>query len=275
MRASGMSTKITPLSISVPLVSEDAAANRGAAQENEHVYTLLESKIGYSFKEISLLERALTHRSALGGFSPGDYERLEFIGDAVFDLAVADLLSASHQNASEGELSKMRAALVNASFLASISRQLGLGDFIRLSRSERANGASERSSILADVLEAIVGAIYTEAGFETAKGCITRLLGDAIMTVNPRDPKTELQEILHSRGSQTPLYRVEKIEGPEHAPIFVSSVEVEGAVIGTGRGSSKKASQQAAAEEALIKVARNADRAQSCPHIADKSQTST
>jgi len=222
-------------------------------------YGEIQEQLGYTFKDRAWLERAFTHRSVHGGQSQGDYERLEYIGDAVFDLAVAHLLIVKHENASEGELSKMRAALVNASSLATIARQLSLGKYIRLSRSELANGANDRSSILADVLEALLGAVYLEAGFETARECIARLLGDAVLTVTPRDPKTELQELLHASGGAPPIYRIECTEGPEHSPVFVSSVEINGKIVGKGRGSTKKASQQAAAEEALMRVASNRD----------------
>lgn len=223
-------------------------------------YHELEQQLGYVFKDQRLLEQALTHRSAHAGQSRSDYEQLEYVGDAVFDLAVAHLLLEKHTAATEGELSKMRAALVKAASLASMARRLSLGRFIKLSRSELANGANDRPSILADVLEAIAGAIYFDANFEVARGCIGRLLGDDILTVTPRDPKTELQELLHASGGTPPVYRIECTEGPEHSPVFVSTVEINGKIIGRGRGSTKKASQQAAAEEALLlKAATNND----------------
>ena len=110
------------------------------------------------------------------------------------------------------------------------------------------------SPILADVLEAVLGAVYREGGYDTARTCIERLLGDQLVTVTPRDPKTELQEALHASGSEAPVYRLECVEGPEHAPVFISVVEVDGQIVGRGRGATKKASQQAAAEEALLRL---------------------
>lgn len=214
-------------------------------------FTELEAKVGYCFKEPAWLERALTHRSVHQKGAKSDYERLEFLGDAVLDLAVAHLLLDFHPDAAEGELSKMRAALVNTSSLAEISRGIDLGKFIRLSKGELASGGADRASILADVLEAVMGAIYREGGYETARDCVARLLGDKLKTVTPRDPKTELQEALHAAGSEAPIYRLECVEGPEHAPVFISVVEVDGQIVGRGRGATKKASQQAAAEEAL------------------------
>ena len=217
-------------------------------------YHEIEEAIGYTFKDRSLLESAMTHRSVQVKGGKMDYERLEFLGDAVFDLAVAKLLLDRHPVAKEGDLSKMRAALVNATSLASIARSKKLGRFIRLSRGELASGGAERASILADVLEAMLGAIYTDGGYDAALTCVEGLLGEQLLTVTPRDPKTELQEALHSLGSEAPVYRLECVEGPEHSPVFISVVEVDGQIVGRGRGPTKKASQQAAAEEALAKV---------------------
>ncbi len=216
----------------------------------EH-YGEIEARLGYTFIDKGWLERALTHRSAPSNGVRSDYEQLEFLGDAVFDLAVAHLLLDTYQDAHEGALSKMRAALVNTASLADVGRRLSLSQFIKLSRGELAGGAHERPSILADVVEAVLGAVYREAGFSVACECIARLLGDAVTTVIPRDPKTELQEILHARGSAVPVYKLECMEGPEHSPQFNSIVEIEGEILGRGKGSTKKASQQAAAEEAL------------------------
>lgn len=214
-------------------------------------YGEIEGKLGYSFQDRAWLERAVTHRSVHAKGTKSDYERLEFLGDAVFDLAVAHLLLDQHPDAKEGELSKMRAALVNTTSLAGIARELELGKFIRLSRGELASGGAERASILADVLEAVVGAVYREGGYEVARACVEGLIGDRLVTVTPRDPKTELQEALHAAGSEAPVYRLECVEGPEHAPVFISVVEVDGQIVGRGRGPTKKASQQTAAEEAL------------------------
>jgi len=235
-----------------------SAAVNGAASEPIRKEELgdIEARLGYTFKDRGWLERALTHRSvpAKGTAGKNDYERLEFLGDAVLDLAVAHLLLEAHAEAREGELSKMRAALVNTASLAEIAKKINLGPCIRLSRGELANGGADRPSILADVCEALMGAVYREAGFEVALGCITRLFGEQISTVTPRDPKTELQEVLHTTGSSAPEYLLECVEGPEHAPVFVSVVKVDGQIVGRGRGATKKASQQSAASEALERL---------------------
>lgn len=209
----------------------------------------------HRFYDMGVLERALTHRSmhATSG-DIGDYERLEFLGDAVLDLAMAHLLLEAHPGASEGELSKMRAALVNSATLAEIAREINIGPLIKLSRGEMVSGGSERVSILADVMEAVMGAVYREAGFETALHSIRNLFGFRIVEVSPSDPKTELQELMHALGRETPKYVLELMEGPEHSPQFVSVVEVGGELLGRGRGSTKKLSQQQAAAEALQKM---------------------
>lgn len=219
----------------------------------EHYYQI-EEVLSYKFKDLDWLERALTHRSIQAKGARSDYERLEFLGDAVLDLAVAELLLDSYPEAREGELSKMRAALVNTTMLAEIARTLNLGPFIRLSRGELSSGGSDRSSILADVLEALMGAVFRESGYEAAAACVNHLFEEKLKTVTPTDPKTELQEALHAAGSEAPSYLLECVEGPEHAPTFVSVVEIDGQVAGRGSGPTKKASQQAAAAEALARL---------------------
>ena len=232
----------------------------------EH-YPDLEKALCYQFKDRASLERAVTHRSVQaratrsssesgkpGESGRNDYERLEFLGDAVLDLAVAQLLLEFYPDAREGELSKMRAAIVNTASLAEIARSLNLGPYLRLSRGELASGGADRSSILADVFEALVGAIFKEAGYETVFECVKQLLLDKLKNVTPTDPKTELQEALHAAGSSSPVYLLECVQGPEHAPTFVSVVQVDGQVVGRGSGATKKASQQAAAAEALSRL---------------------
>ncbi len=214
----------------------------------------LERALGYEFQDKELLRRALTHRSAAGREGRADYERLEYLGDAVLDLVVADLLLAAHPDAREGELSKMRAALVNTRSLAEIASDLSLQDFVILSKGEYAQGGHERPSILADVVESVVGSLYREAGYETAYVRIRELFGSRVETVLPTDPKTELQELLHTMGSSAPVYLLERVEGPEHAPTFVSVVEIDSKQIGTGQGATKKESQQEAARVALMKL---------------------
>ena len=223
-------------------------------------YEFLLEQFGIEFSDKTLLARALTHRSALGIKERADYERLEFLGDAVLDLSVAHLLSDRHPEAREGELSKMRAALVNTQALAEIARTLELGPFIKLGRGERSSGGSDRPSILADVMEAVIGAYYRDTNFDKSMEMIESLFGDSLYEVTPFDPKTELQEALHGAGSEPPGYLLELVEGPEHAPTFVTVVQVDGQTAGRGRGTTKKAAQQEAAAHALSRLEYGAEK---------------
>jgi len=233
--------------------------NEGPAPEPRKDFETLTSSLGLKFSSEDLLERALTHRSAVGLSERADYERLEFLGDAVLDLSIADLLCKLYPDAREGELSKMRAALVNTQALAEIARSYEVGPFIRLGRGELSAGGADRPSILADVMEAIIGAFYQDNGFEDSITLIQKIFGDRLDQVTPYDPKTELQEALHIAGSEPPSYLLELVEGPEHAPNFISVVMVDNEVAGRGEGPTKKASQQAAAAVALEKLRSSAE----------------
>ena len=232
-------------------MNEHEASDSEVAQSSEAAVCAVEKRLGYTFADRQWFERAVTHRSAHHQSERNDYERFEFLGDAVLDLAVAHLLLDNYPDMKEGELSKMRAALVNTASLAHIAREVNLGPCIRLSKGEMASGGADRPSILADVLEAIFGAIYREAGYDVARRVIESLFIGKIKTVTPTDPKTELQEALHVLGKSSPEYELELVSGPEHAPHFVSIVKISGEIVGRGEGTTKKASQQAAAAQAL------------------------
>ena len=219
-----------------------------------HNYEELFKQLGYCFKDLPLFQLSMTHRSLQAEGSRMDYERLEFLGDAVLDLAIAQLLLEIHPEAKEGELSKMRAALVNTQTLADVARSLSLSAHVRLSRAEIASGGANRDSTLADVFEALIGAVYKESGFEIALKVVQGVFVDRVKSVHPNDPKTELQECLHQLGAEAPEYLLELVEGPEHAPTFVSLVKVNGELLGKGSGRTKKASQQGAAAEALKNI---------------------
>jgi ribonuclease-3 len=227
-----------------------------STSEDNHLedLSILQSKLGVAFNSTELLERALTHSSALGKAYRLDYERLEYLGDAVLDLAVADLLLDAHPMAKEGELSKMRAALVNTDALATFAENLSLYDFVRVSKAERQQKGHRRPSILADVVESIIGAIFKEHGYIKAKEVIKILIGDNITTGQHNDPKTELQEKLHALGLEHPQYILDQVSGPEHQPLFSSTVFMGSEPLGRGEGKTKKSSQQAAATQALILI---------------------
>lgn len=216
---------------------------------------VFESLIGYRFADEKLLCTALTHRSLQAIGERSHYERLEFLGDAVLDLAIAELLLEEYPTANEGTLSKLRAALVNTTCLASVATELEFGKYVRLSRGEMVAGGAERPALLADVVEAVVGAAFYESGYDRTKELVRKVFGKRIKDVAPSDPKTELQEKVHMLARKAPQYKVECTEGPEHSPVFVSVVLIDGEVFGRGRGSTKKLSQQAAAAEALKALA--------------------
>jgi ribonuclease-3 len=219
----------------------------------------LEQALNYHFADRNLLLLALTHRSAADS-ARGDYERLEFLGDAVLDLIVADLLMRRFPEASEGTLSKLRASIVNTYTLASKARALGIGNSLRLGKGEENSGGRDKVSILAAAFEALIGAIYTESGFQTAQRVVEALLAADIGAPGARrDYKTELQEAGYRRFGEHPVYELAGESGPEHAKRFVSRVRIGQYELGVGEGSSKKQSEQAAARRALELISEKRD----------------
>ena len=204
--------------------------------------------------DAELLERALTHRSYAyehGGLPTN--ERLEFLGDSVLGLVVTEALYRRHPDLSEGQLAKLRAAVVNMRALADVGRSLGLGEFVRLGRGEETTGGRDKSSILADTVEALIGAVYLDSGFDNAADLVHRLVDgliDESATLGAGlDWKTSLQELTSEFGLGVPEYRVSE-EGPDHAKMFTASAVIGGTVFGTGQGKSKKEAEAQAAETA-------------------------
>ena len=199
-----------------------------------------------------LLRAAITHRS-YAFEHPGevDGERLELLGDAVVDLAVTRRLVEADPAADEGLLSRRRSAVVSGAALAAAARRVGLGSHLRLGRGEAASGGADKDSLLADALEAVVGAVFRSLGWDVADALVGRLLSEdlAAATDDARDAKTALQELAAARGLPAPDYRVER-EGPDHAPTFTVEVALAGATA-SGRGGSRREAEQAAAREAL------------------------
>lgn len=214
---------------------------------------------GYEFKNSTLLEEALTHRSVvdLNVDKRSHYERLEFIGDAVLGLGVSKILYAEYPEESEGQLSRLRAAAVRSTTLSQIARKLGLGSLIKMSRSEVETGGREKDSILADIVESILGAIFIDSDFDTVFRVISEIFSGTLEKLDSKDPKTDLQELLHTLGLGAPSYQIESTLGPDHAPSFISVVLIDGEIFGRGQGRSKKVAQQSAAEEALRKLRLN------------------
>jgi len=229
----------------------------------------LEQKLRTRFKDRRLLEQALVHPSYLNEAAPdqrpaASYERLEFLGDAVLGASVASELFRRCPQLDEGELTKMRSSLVRGRALAKISRELGLGAYLKLGKGEEATGGYDRDSILAAVLEALVGAVYTDKGFEPARKFVLNLLGseiEASLSAGvPEDPKSRLQERVQQSGGAPPEYRLISTEGPDHARHFEVEVILDGQPMGRGWGQRKLDAEKQAAVQALDQLASTPDR---------------
>jgi ribonuclease-3 len=213
----------------------------------------LEAALGYSFRDPELLSRCLTHVSYERSQKDGHNEVLEFLGDAVLDLAMSDLLIRHYPERSEGELSRMRAALVNADVLGEKAAQLNLGSHLRLGKGEERTGGRTKPSILADAFEALVGGIFRDGGYGPVLALVERCFGEDLgaRQLAQRDFKTRLQEISQMLFHSPPVYRLVAEKGPDHAKRFVTEILVNGKLVGRGEGSSKKQSEQEAARGAL------------------------
>jgi ribonuclease III len=216
----------------------------------------LETGLGHRFQRPEHLQVAVTHRS----FSPDapNNETLEFLGDAVLALAMADLLMRRFPAAREGDLSKLRAGLVNAETLAQKARILELGRWLRLGKGEEKSGGRDKESILAGGYEALLGAVYLDGGYEAARRLVELHFAADLTTeaaAGLRDYKTRLQELTQRRFRATPVYELVEESGPDHAKRFVSQLSIAGRTYGRGVGHSKKTAEQAAAMEALAVLA--------------------
>lgn len=210
----------------------------------------IEAALEYDFQSTSLVTMALMHRSyAAEHHSDISYERLEFLGDAVLQLAVTRHLYDTYEDLAEGEMAKVRAAVVNQKTLAAIARDLGVGSHVLLGQGEETSGGRDKDSILADVVEALLGAVYLDGGYEPAAGIVLErwvpLIAERASAPGQRDYKTRLQEVLAQRGSH-PRYVISE-SGPDHAKVFIAELWVDGELVGTGEGSSKKRAEQDAA----------------------------
>jgi ribonuclease III len=215
----------------------------------------LEGAIGHCFADRALLERALTHVSALSGERIGSYQRLEFLGDRVLGLAICDMLFKSFPAAEEGELSRRLAELVRRETCAEVAQDWGVPPHLRLATGGAFPRARQNMSLLADVCEAIVGAVFVDAGYGAARTVIEKAFGGRLRA--PRGPlqdaKTALQEWAHAKGLPNPSYEVVASSGPDHAPLFRIAAVVDGFAPGEGEGPSKRLAEQAAAECFLVR----------------------
>lgn len=219
---------------------------------------VLETRLGLRLADRETALAALTHRSYVNEHRDepvGDNERLEFLGDAVVDLLVSHRLMDRFPEAREGDLSKMRAGVVDEAGLAAMARALGLGELLRLGRGEEMTGGRQKASLLADAMEAVIAAVYLEHGIAPAAALVDRFVEESLARAAAgtldRDWKTQLQELVQGRLRATPRYRVAAERGPDHAKVFEVELEVAGEVLGRGSGRSKKDAEQMAARMGL------------------------
>ena len=219
--------------------------------------TTLEEKLGYEFRDPALLENALTH-SSCANESRGrrqSNERLEFLGDSILGMVVADHLYRNHPDLPEGELTRTRAALVCEGSLVEVAQCLELGAYLKLGKGEEAGGGRERPSIIADAVEAVLAAVYLDGGIGSARKLIQKFILDREAEKSAsRDYKTALQELVQRESGQVLGYQLIGAEGPDHAKIFSVEVDLNGIPIGQGRGRSKKEAEQNAARAAIEKL---------------------
>jgi ribonuclease-3 len=235
----------------------------------------LEARLGMPVTDAQLALAALTHKSFVNEHRAEglqDNERLEFLGDAVIDLAVSHRLMERFPGAREGDLSKIRAALVDEAALARIARELDLGALLRLGRGEELTGGRDKSSLLADAMEAVFAVLYLCGGLAPVLSLVDRFLGDAFARADAgtldRDYKTQLQELAQSRLRASPRYRVVAEHGPDHSKIFEVELELKGEVVGRGAGRSKKDAEQGAAKLALERMNERAAEAAAAGDLA-------
>ena len=217
---------------------------------------VLEERLGHVFQNRKLLETALTHPSFGGDHHVPHYQRLEFLGDAVLELAVSRYLYYELPEVDEGKLTRIRAALVREESLNRAAQRIGLGEFIRLSVGEERSGGREKPSILSDVMEAVLAAVYLDAGFDEAVRIIDMVLGEELrpeVLKDHLDAKSRLQELMQREG-RMPSYDYLSMEGPPHAPVFSYRVMDGEQELGRGSGTSKQNAQQAAARDALKRM---------------------
>lgn len=213
----------------------------------------LATELSYEFTDAALLQQALTHRSCPGA----NNERLEFLGDAVLDFVVSEIVYRAHPEAPEGDLSKLRASLVKDTSLAELAKNLGMGEHLVLGGGERKSGGHRRESILADALEALFGAVYLDAGIAAATAVIERAYGDRLRNLpsleDLRDPKTRLQEWLQGRGHGLPDYELLQVSGKAHQQKFDVRCSIQDAAqTTTGSGTTRRNAEQAAALAMLV-----------------------
>lgn len=222
----------------------------------------LEEKLGYQFRNLDLLEQALTHKSYAHEYAGGeclDYESLEFLGDSILGFVISEFLYLNNPELREGDLSKIKSQLVSAKQLHLLSRDLGLGRYLNLSKGEDRTGGRRKKALLADLFESLTAAVYLDGGMEPARDFILRQFNKRFKDIAKdempfKDFKSALQEKLHGMGCPSPDYDVVEESGPDHRKEFLVSVASKGIVLAHGKGRSKKSAEQDAAEQAIAKM---------------------
>ncbi|MCL2405817.1 MAG: ribonuclease III [Defluviitaleaceae bacterium] len=227
-------------------------------------FTDIQARLNYTFNAPILLRKAMTHASYVneeGLKADESNERLEFLGDAVLEVCVSDLLYHRYPSLPEGKLTQRRAGLVCEPSLAKLARELNIGSTLLMGAGASQSGGRELDSILSDAMEALLGAIYLDGGYSAVRELIHRLMAPIVDTISapPKDYKSVLQEILQKNTKETAVYTIVEANGPSHSKVFVAEVSHQGKVLGMGRGHSKKDAEQNAAHEALtaMKAASN------------------
>ena len=223
----------------------------------------LEERLGHRFRDASLLEQALTHSSYGGSHGAPNNERLEFLGDGVLGCAVAEELYARYAGLPEGKLTRLRASLVREEALAEVAGELGLGAFLRLGEGELSAAGGPRQSILADAVEALIGAVFLDGGYDAARRAVLHCFGTLLERLDPEQPakdaKTELQERLQAKKQRLPEYRVVSVRGAAHRQSFeVEFIVADAGLSASGSGSSRRRAEQQAALAMLDKLAAGA-----------------
>jgi len=215
----------------------------------------LEARLGHSFSRPELLVRAVTH-SSMSSPTRQDNQRLEFLGDRVLGLVMSEALLEHDKSASEGQLAPRFNALVRKEACADVAREIDLGAALKLGRSEMMSGGRRKQALLGDAMEAVIAAVYRDAGFDVARAMILRLWGSRVQSVeaDARDPKTSLQEWAQARKLPPPKYEMVKRSGPDHAPVFTISVQLENGMAAEATDNSKRKAEQAAAKAMLAEV---------------------
>ncbi len=216
-------------------------------------YEELEQQIGHVFDDKDLLETALTHSSTGNVFN---YERLEFLGDRVLGLVVSEILYETFDNEREGDLAKRLSSLVQGSWLARMAGDIGLGEYMAVSDSERSSGGLENENILADAVEALIGALYLDSGLDTCRAFIEKFWGESFNQMNapPQHPKTALQEWAQGQGLGLPIYKIIGQSGPDHAPVFDIRLKVEGHDELVAQGRSRQIAEKEAAKAFMARL---------------------